>query len=413
VGFQRDFIIMSLSVKQLTLYLTLLAIGGGTGVLASRHLQAENQVSAQTYPLVLPARPPLPIAPNPGTATAGIQPNNLNFIAEAVQKVGPAVVRIDASRKVEIPIPEAFRNPMFRRFFGNDGPIPPEERLERGTGSGFILSSDGSLVTNAHVVDGASTVQVTLKDGRTLEGRVVGTDPLTDVAVVKINASDLPTVNLGSSQNLIPGQWAIAIGNPLGLDNTVTVGIISATGRSSSQVGVPDKRVNFIQTDAAINPGNSGGPLLNAAGEIIGINTAIRADAQGLGFAIPIEVAQRVANQLLVKGRVEHPFLGIQMAALSPALKQQLNQETNLSINQDQGVLVMRVFDNSPADQAGLQRGDIIQKINGVAIKEASKVQELVEANAVGSVLELEVNRNGQVQNFQVKLGAFPAERLG
>jgi S1-C subfamily serine protease len=414
VGFYWNSIIMSLSVKQLTLYLTLLAIGGGTGVLASRHLQAENRVSAQSYPLVSPApRLPLPIPPSSGTAAAGIQPNNLNFIAEAVQKVGPAVVRIDASRKVEIPIPEAFRNPMFRRFFGNDAPIGPEERLERGTGSGFILSSDGSLVTNAHVVDGSSTVQVTLKDGRTLEGRVVGTDPLTDVAVVKINASNLPTVNLGSSQNLIPGQWAIAIGNPLGLDNTVTVGIISATGRSSSQVGVPDKRVNFIQTDAAINPGNSGGPLLNAAGEIIGINTAIRADAQGLGFAIPIEVAQRVANQLLVKGRVEHPFLGIQMAALSPALKQQLNQETNLSINQDQGVLVMRVFDNSPADQAGLQRGDIIQKINGVAIKEASKVQELVEANAVGSVLELEVNRNGQVQNFQVKLGTFPAERLG
>ncbi|HAX76251.1 MAG TPA: serine protease [Cyanobacteria bacterium UBA11372] len=403
---------MSLSVKQLTLYFTLLAIGGGAGVLTSRHLQAESRV-IPTYQATAPMLPPLPIERNSSGSSATVDPNSVNFIALAVEKVGPAVVRIDASRKVEIPIPEAFRNPMFRRFFGNDSPIGPEERLERGTGSGFILSSNGSLITNAHVVDGAKTVQVTLKDGRTFEGRVVGTDPLTDVAVVKINASNLPTVSLGSSQNLIPGQWAIAIGNPLGLDNTVTVGIISATGRSSSQVGVPDKRVNFIQTDAAINPGNSGGPLLNAAGEIIGINTAIRADAQGLGFAIPIETAQRVANQLLAKGQVEHPFLGIQMAGITPALKEQLIQESNLTITQERGVLVMRVFDNSPASQAGLLRGDIIQKINGVQIKEASKVQELVEASAIGSVLELEVNRNGQTQNIQVRLGAFPAERMG
>ena len=403
---------MSLSVKQLTLYFTLLAIGGGAGVLTSRHLQAESRF-IPTYQATAPMLPPLPIERNSGGSSATVDPNSVNFIALAVQKVGPAVVRIDASRKVEIPIPEAFRNPMFRRFFGNDSPIGPEERLERGTGSGFILNSNGSLITNAHVVDGAKTVQVTLKDGRTFEGRVVGTDPLTDVAVVKINATNLPTVSLGSSQNLIPGEWAIAIGNPLGLDNTVTVGIISATGRSSSQVGVPDKRVNFIQTDAAINPGNSGGPLLNAAGEIIGINTAIRADAQGLGFAIPIETAQRVANQLLAKGEVQHPFLGIQMAGLTPALKEQLLQESNLTITQERGVLVMRVFDNSPADQAGLLRGDIIQKINGVPIKEASKVQELVEASAVGSVLELEVTRNGQTQNIQVRLGTFPAERMG
>ena len=402
---------MSLSVKQLTLYFTLLAIGGGTGVLASRHLQGQSPVIS-TYQATAPMLPPLPITPS-GRGLAAATPGSLNFIADAVQKVGPAVVRIDASRKVEIPIPEAFRSPMFRRFFGNDTPIGPEERLERGTGSGFILSADGSLITNAHVVDGSSTVQVTLKDGRTFEGRVIGTDPLTDVAVVKINASNLPTVRLGSSQNLIPGQWAIAIGNPLGLDNTVTVGIISATGRSSSQVGVPDKRVNFIQTDAAINPGNSGGPLLNAEGEIIGINTAIRADAQGLGFAIPIETAQRVANQLLAKGSVSHPFLGIQMAGLSPALKEQINQESNLTITQDRGVLVMRVFDNSPAAWAGVQRGDIIQKINGEPIKEASKVQELVEASIVGSVLNLEVNRNGQIQTIQVELGTFPAERLG
>lgn len=402
---------MSLSLKQLTLYLTLLAIGGGAGVLGSRYLEAKTDAiqTSSTMPMVL--QPSFP-QPTPTTGRIGSGSNSLNFIAEAVERVGPAVVRIDAARKVEAPVPDIFRNPGFRRFFGDETPAP-EEHVERGTGSGFILSADGRLITNAHVVAGTDTVKVTLKDGRVLDGRVLGTDPLTDVAVVKINANNLPTARLGSAQSIIPGQWAIAIGNPLGLDNTVTVGIISATGRTSSQVGVPDKRVQFIQTDAAINPGNSGGPLLNADGEVIGINTAIRAGAQGLGFAIPIETAQRVANQLFTKGRVEHPYLGIQMAGLSPALKEQLNQENNLNITQNEGVVIMRVFDNSPSDRAGLRQGDIIQKINGIAITNASKVQELVESSSVGSILQLEVNRNGQTQMMQVQLGTFPTDRLG
>jgi len=253
---------------------------------------------------------------------------------------------------------------------------------------------------------------VTLKDGRTFEGKVKGIDPVTDVAVVKIDATKLPTVTLGKSDNLIPGQWAIAIGNPLGLDNTVTAGIISATGRSSSQVGIPDKRVSFIQTDAAINPGNSGGPLLNDRGEVIGINTAIRADAQGLGFAIPIETARRVAEQLFAKGKVEHPYLGIQMVDLTPALRNEINQDTdaNLKVNQDQGVLVVRVFDGSPAAQSGLQQGDIIQKIDGKIVKTATNVQERVESTAIGTALKLEINRNGQVSTVSVKPGAFPVK---
>jgi S1-C subfamily serine protease len=277
-------------------------------------------------------------------------------------------VRINATRKVANQIPEAFNNPLFRRFFGSEQPIP-QERVERGTGSGFILGRDGRLITNAHVVADTDTVQVTLKDGRTFEGKVVGVDTVTDVAAVKIKANDLPTVKLGNSRNLVPGEWAIAIGNPLGLDNTVTVGIISATDRSSAQVGVPNKRVNFIQTDAAINPGNSGGPLLNADGEVIGVNTAIRADAQGLGFAIPIETAARVANQLFSKGRVEHPFLGIQMVDLNTATKKEINQETNLNIKQDTGVLIVQVLEKSPSDRAGLREGDIIHKINGSHVK--------------------------------------------
>jgi len=328
-----------------------------------------------------------------------------------VERVGPAVVRIDASRKVINNLPEALQNPFFKRFFGNDVPVP-RERVERGTGSGFILSGDGRLLTNAHVVTGADTVEVTLKDGRTFEGRVIGSDAVTDVAVVKINTTGLPTVRIGRSDNLTPGEWAIAIGNPLGLDNTVTAGIISATGRSSSQVGVPDKRVSFIQTDAAINPGNSGGPLLNDRGEVIGVNTAIRADAQGLGFAIPIETAQRVADQLFAKGKVEHPYLGIQMVDLTPALRKEINQdgETKLKVNQDQGVLIVRVFDTSPAAQAGIRQGDIIQKVNGKPVRTAAAVQEQVESSAIGKALPVEISRDGQTRTLQLKPAIFPAK---
>lgn len=398
---------MSLSFKQLTLYLTLLSLGGGAGILGNRYLQSENPIR-QTASMTPAIQQPLPPQPSPSLSRLPISPNNVNFIAEAAQKVGPAVVRIDAARKVESRLPELFQNPLFRGFFGNEKPIPSDERVERGTGSGLILSTDGRLVTNAHVVAGADIVRITLKDGRSLDGRVLGVDQLTDVAVVKIEAKDLPTVSLGSSQNLVPGEWAIAIGNPLGLDNTVTVGIISATGRSSSQVGVPDKRVNFIQTDAAINPGNSGGPLLNSNGEVIGINTAIRAGAQGLGFAIPIETAQRVANQLFDKGRVEHPFLGVQMVTLSPDMRRKISQETDLKITQDQGVLIVRVLEKSPAEKSGLRAGDIIEKIGDLAVKDTSTVQQVVESNEVGVVLEMEVNRNGRKQKLQVKTGVYP-----
>lgn len=400
---------MSLTFKQLTLYLTLLSIGGGVGVLGSRYLQTENGFKEISL-----ASPPqqqlLQTQENPAPRIDGIPTDNGNFIAEAVKKVGPAVVRIDAARRVESRLPDVFQNPFFRGFFGNEMPTAPEERVERGTGSGFILSDDGRLITNAHVVAGADTVKITLKDGRSLDGRVIGVDPLTDIAVVKIQAKNLPAVKLGDSQNLVPGQWAIAIGNPLGLDNTVTVGIISAIGRSSSQVGVPDKRVNFIQTDAAINPGNSGGPLLNDRGEVIGINTAIRAGAQGLGFAIPIQTAQRIANQLFAKGRAEHPYLGIQMVGLNPAVKEQIGRDTNINISQDKGVLIVRVVENSPADRALLRQGDIIQKVAGIPVREPSEVQQIVESTTVGGNLELEINRNGQIQKIQVQTGAFPTE---
>ncbi|WP_138503922.1 HhoA/HhoB/HtrA family serine endopeptidase [Nostoc sp. PA-18-2419] len=399
---------MKLSLKQLAVYLFLLVIGGGAGLFGSHYLLPQNS-SFQQLKNVTTALPPESVVPNSSNGAFGnTGGNNVNFIATAVQKVGPAVVRINATRKVANPISDALKNPLLRRFFGEDEEPIPQERIERGTGSGFILSEDGKLLTNAHVVADTDTVQVTLKDGRTLEGKVVGVDSMTDVAVVKINENHLPTVKLGNSQNLIPGQWAIAIGNPLGLDNTVTIGIISATDRTSAQVGVPDKRVTFIQTDAAINPGNSGGPLLNAQGEVIGINTAIRADAQGLGFAIPIETAARIANELFTKGRVEHPFLGIDMVDLTPIRKQQINQENQLNIQQEAGIVIRGVTQDSPANLAGLLPGDVIQKVNSQPVKTSAQVQKLVESSKVGDILALEVKRSSKIQSFKVQLGTYP-----
>ena len=371
--------------------------------LSARFKQSGNRIGFAVVRQQIP-----PYASPPVQENRPVDRSNPNFIAEAAEKVGPAVVRIDASSKVANQVPEAFKNPLFRRFFGENLP-QPEERVKRGTGSGFILTPDGRIVTNAHVVSGTDTVKVTLKDGREFDGKVQGVDPLTDVAVVKINAKELPQVALGRSDNIVPGQWAIAIGNPLGLDNTVTVGIISATGRSSSQVGIPDKRVRFIQTDAAINPGNSGGPLLNDQGEVIGINTAIRADAQGLGFAIPIETAKRVSDQLFAKGKAEHPYLGIQMVSLTAATKAELNKQLdNNKITLDRGVAVTRVVENSPAQKADLRAGDVIQKVDGIAVNTPGDVQERVESTVVGKELEVEINRLGQVEKIKVRPGAFP-----
>ncbi|BAZ09243.1 periplasmic serine proteinase [Calothrix sp. NIES-4071] len=231
-------------------------------------------LAAFAGPQVVPALTQAPSIESPSFPVAG----DNNFVAAAVERTGPAVVRIDSSRTSN-------------SFDGR--------RVARGTGSGFIFKRDGLILTNAHVVDGADRVTVTLKDGRRYPGRVLGEDRRMDVAVVEIQASNLPTVDMGNSDRLKPGEWAIAIGNPLGLDNTVTVGIISGTGRSSRDIGARGRNVNFIQTDAAINPGNSGGPLLNQRGQVVGINTAIIQGAQGLGFAIPINQAQQIANELI------------------------------------------------------------------------------------------------------------------
>ncbi|HEY9673296.1 MAG TPA: HhoA/HhoB/HtrA family serine endopeptidase [Waterburya sp.] len=389
-------------------YLSLVLLGAGvsfsSSYFLSGNLLSKGTPDSQNSSKVLAQTPP---------ATAPVLIQDPNFIANVVEKVGPAVVRIDSSRTVTSQVPEIFNNPFFRDFFGADIPTGPQQRVERGTGSGFIISRDGEILTNAHVVDGADTVNVTLKDGRSFAGKVIGTDPVTDVAIVKIQANSLPTVTLGDSEQLKPGEWAIAIGNPLGLDNTVTKGIISATGRSSSQVGVPDKRVQFIQTDAAINPGNSGGPLLNASGQVIGMNTAIIQGAQGLGFAIPINTAKRIANQLIAKGRVQHPYLGIQMVTLTPELKQNINSNPNagLTVDEDNGILIAKVLPNSPAARSGLRAGDVIHKINGQSVKNAEDIQKAVEDSQVGSNLQIELRRNQREMNVTVKPSDFPIEQ--
>lgn len=364
--------------------------------------------AAPTAPIAESTSNARAIAPRPATALAA---SGENFVSRVVEIAGPAVVRIDASRTVTGQVPQMFNDPFFRRFFGNI-PIPPSQELQRGVGSGFILDREGHIMTNAHVVDGASQVKVTLKDGRTFDGQVLGTDPATDVAVIKITGDNLPTVTLSNSDQIQPGEWAIAIGNPLGLDNTVTVGIISATGRSSGQVGVPDKRVDFIQTDAAINPGNSGGPLLNERGEVIGMNTAIIQGAQGLGFAIPINTAQQIAQQLITTGKVEHAYLGIQMVTLTPDVQQEINSNLNsgLSVDESSGILVVRVVPNSPAAQAGLRAGDVIQAVNGQAVQDAAEVQKLVSEKAVGDSLTLAVKRNQRNLNLVAQLGALPSQ---
>jgi len=340
-----------------------------------------------------------------------------NFIVSAVQRVGPAVVRIDASRTVRSGVPDILEDPFFRDFFGRQGlEAPSAERVQEGSGSGFIIREDGLILTNAHVVEDADEVAVKLKDGRNFSGEVLGQDPVTDVAVIKIDADTLPIVPIGDSDQLLPGEWAIAIGNPLGLDNTVTVGIISATGRSSLEVGVPDKRVGFIQTDAAINPGNSGGPLLNGRGEVVGMNTAIIGDAQGLGFSIPINQAQRLANQLITKGRVQHPFLGIQMLTLTPEVAEQFREtpNTGFDLNIEQGVLIARVLDDSPAQAAGLEAGDVIQKVGGQPIATAQDVQDRVAESEVGEALKVDVNRSGQALSVLVEPEEFtPQTRRG
>ncbi|MEC4805607.1 MAG: HhoA/HhoB/HtrA family serine endopeptidase [Jaaginema sp. PMC 1080.18] len=333
--------------------------------------------------------------------------NSRSFVAQAVAKTGPAVVRIDTERTVANQLSPFFEDPFFRDFFGNMPQQMPQERQVQGQGSGFIIDRSGIILTNAHVVDQADKVTVTLQDGREFPGEVLGTDRVTDLAVVKIAESvpNLPVASLGDSAQVVVGDWAIAVGSPGGLNNTVTLGIISTLDRSSAKVGIPDKRVNFLQTDAAINPGNSGGPLLNERGEVIGINTAIRANAMGIGFAIPINKAKDLKDTLAAGREVPHPFVGIQMVDLTPEAAKRNNNNPNstISLPEVNGVLVMQVLPNTPAERGGIRRGDVITEIDGKPIKTSEEVQRFVENSGVGKNLQFKVLRGDRTTTVTIR----------
>jgi len=314
---------------------------------------------------------------------------------EVSQKVTPAVVNISAARTASA----RDLGPFFEDFFGDlfrNQPAP--RRKEQSLGSGFILSADGYILTNEHVVKGAEEIQVKLSDQRTYAGKVVGSDPRTDVAVLKIEAQEaLPTVVLGDSDALQVGQWALAIGNPFGLDRTLTVGVISAVGRAD--VGIEDYE-DFIQTDASINPGNSGGPLLNIYGEVVGINTAIVAAGQGIGFAIPINLARLIADQLIEKGEVTRGWLGVSIQPLTEELAE------SFGMKKVAGALVNQVLPGSPAEKAGVRRGDVLLSYDGKAVRGVRELQLLVASTPAGSKVDLVVLRQGQELSLPVLVAA-------
>ena len=304
-----------------------------------------------------------------------------------VKNVTPSVVNISTIGKKKLVRPFFESSPFFEDFFGEKGGHP-QYRREHSLGSGFIINKDGFIVTNDHVVRDAETIQVKLSNESVYTGKVVGSDPKTDIAVIKINTKEpLPAAVLGDSSKLQVGQWAIAIGNPFGLDRTVTVGVVSATGRSNMGIETYE---DFIQTDASINPGNSGGPLLNIYGEVIGINTAIVAAGQGIGFAIPVNMAKQVVSQLISKGNVSRGWLGVSIQSVTEEMAR------SFGLPKTYGALVNEVIAGGPAAKAGVQQGDVITGFDGNTVKDVRQLQRLVGETPVGKRIELELYRDGK-----------------
>ena len=322
-----------------------------------------------------------------------------NVIVRAVERVGPAVVRIDTVKEVSNPL---------GRVLG----LGPSTQRQQGQGSGFITRANGLIFTNEHVVRGADRVAVTLPDGRRFNGKVLGGDPLTDVAVVKVVADNLPVASLGNSDQLRPGEWAIAIGNPFGLNNTVTAGIISAVGRTDANIS-EGQRVPYIQTDAAVNPGNSGGPLISAGGQVIGMNTAIRkAPGAGLSFAVPINLAKRIAQQIVSTGQASHPFIGVHLLELTPELAREINANSNrCNLPETNGVVVVEVLEGSPAESGGMRQCDRIVRVNDTAVASPADVQLAVDRGRVGRPMPITVERDGLEQVLQVQPKELPRNR--
>jgi len=339
-------------------------------------------------------------------ATARAQASGLPDFTVLVERQGPAVVNVVTTRKLRagagVDLPDDPIFDFFRRFMPNPPDAGPDSKGQ-GIGSGFIISGDGFILTNAHVVAEADEVVVRLADAREFKGKIVGVDTRTDVALLKVTATGLPTVTLGNSENLKVGEWVAAIGSPFGFANTITAGIVSAKGRS-----LPDESfVPFIQTDVAVNPGNSGGPLLNLRGEVVGINSAIYSRTggyMGVSFAIPIEVALDVGKQLQQTGKVTRGRLGVQIQALTPELAKSFKLEDT------RGVLVASVEPGSPAAKAGLQSGDIILSFDGKPVQNANELPRIVAASKPGTPVTLEISRNGARRQVKATLAEFPTD---
>ena len=324
-----------------------------------------------------------------GSSERSERPGVLSY-ADAVERAAPAVVNIHSNKQVTEPAHPFFEDPFFRRFFGEQSPFAPRQRTERSLGSGVIVSRDGYILTNYHVVRGGEEIEVTLRDGRTARASVVGTDPETDLAVLRVRLDDLPTIVFGASERIRVGDVVLAIGNPFGVGQTVTSGIISATGRS--RLGLTTYE-NFMQTDAAINPGNSGGALVDSNGELLGINTAIfsrSGGSQGIGFAIPVDLARDVLKQVIEQGRVVRCWFGIKIQEIGPALAE------SFEVSPDSGVVVATVVRDSPAYRAGMRPGDIITAINGRPTRNAADALDAIAASPPGERFTATLLRQGE-----------------
>jgi serine protease Do len=332
--------------------------------------------------------------------------------SSVVQKAGPAVVhiRVEKTTKgigINRQMRDMFNDPFFEHFFGRQferfRQQEPQEFRRHGAGSGFIISADGLILTNNHVVEGAEDIRVSLADKREFTATVVGTDPQSDVALIKIDGNNLPTLPLGDSKALEVGEWVIAIGSPFELSQSVTVGVVSAKGRS--RMGINDYE-NFIQTDAAINPGNSGGPLLNIQGQAVGINTAIFSRSgghMGIGFAIPMDMVKSIKEQLLQQGKVVRGWLGLIIQDLDKDLAQ------SFGLKAVEGVLVSEVTEGSPAAKAGVQQGDVLLTLDGIKLFDVNDVRNRVALTAPGSTVQLDLIREGRRQKLTVYIEEQPA----
>jgi len=323
--------------------------------------------------------------------------------ADAVDAAAPAVVNIYTTKIItERPNP-LYNDPFFRYFFGDR--LAPRQRLESSLGSGVIVSNGGYILTNNHVVEGADEIQVLLRDNRNAEATIVGTDPDSDLAVLKIDLKDLPAITIGKSEDARVGDVVLAIGNPFGVGQTVTMGIISAMGRSSVGINTYE---NFIQTDAAINPGNSGGALINPFGQLIGVNSAIYSKSggyQGIGFAIPTKFAIDVMQQLIQSGHVIRGWLGIEVQDISPELAESFH------LKDPQGVIVAGILRNGPAAQAGLRPGDIIKTLNGQPVHDTKQVMNTIASFKPDSDIKMDIVRQGKSMELTGKVGQRPEQR--